>query len=166
MLASVIMSPENYKEALESLKRDLHEAKVQHRASLDLAESAEQRIAHLRQSISALSQLCGEKFEEDDEFGLTDLVRMALKTHGGPLTAVDVKTRLEQLGYPQKSENALPSIHTVLKRLVLKGEANDTAIKEGKTAYRWSTVPPPPSFPKDVDMIEDTLAATFKKKKK
>ncbi len=158
------MSPENYKEALESLKTDLHEAKVQHSAALKLAESAEQRIAHLRQSISALSQLCGERFEEDDEFGLTDLVRMALKTHGGALTAVDVKTRLEQLGYPQKSENALPSIHTVLKRLVLKGEANDTAIKDGKTAYRWSTVPPPPSFV-DVDTIEDTLAATFKKKK-
>ena len=132
------MSPDNYKIALEQLKGDLREAKIRYRDLLQRADDEEQAIAHLRQSVAALSKLCGETFEDEDEFGLTDLVRMAVKTSGGALTALEVKSRLEQLGYPQTSENALASIHTILKRLVLKGEVDDSVIKEGnKTAYRW-----------------------------
>jgi hypothetical protein len=136
---SPIVSPEDYKAALESLKADLKKAKETHQSMLRFAEAEEEKIAHLRQSVSALSHLCGEKFEEDDEFGLTDLVRMALKTWSGqPLTAPEVKERIEQLGYPQKSENTLASIHTILKRLVVKKEVDDSAVREGnKTGYRW-----------------------------
>jgi hypothetical protein len=133
------MSPENYKATLEGLKADLKKAKETHQALLRFAEAEEEKIAHLRQSVSALSHLCGEKFEEEDEFGLTDLVRMALRTWSGqPLTAPEVKERIEQLGYPQKSENTLASIHTILKRLVVKKEVDDSVVRDGsKTGYRW-----------------------------
>jgi len=144
-----IMTSEDYKPALEKILKDLRESKQRHRSLVEQAEDEEQRIAHLRQSASALSSLCGEHFEEEDEFGLTDAIRMALRTQAGVVfTAIDVKNRLEQLGYPQKSENALASVHTVLKRLALKGEVDDTAIKDNKTAYRWKMRLPVPPQPK------------------
>lgn len=132
------MSPEDYKVALTKLKQDLRESKARRIEHIDAAEREEERIAHLRQTVAALSKLCGEPFDdEDDEFGLTEAIRMALKAHGGHLNAQQVKTQIEKLGFNTgKYTNALASIHTVLKRLVVKGEADDTASFDGKTAYR------------------------------
>ena len=62
---------------------------------------------------------------------------MALKTYGNALNAQQVKNRLEQLGYKTDSPNLLASVHTILKRLVLRGELDDNYTMESKPAYRW-----------------------------
>lgn len=132
------METEDYKATLERFRAELEKAKATHQNLLRFAEAEEQKIAHLRQSVSALAQLCGESFEDDDEFGLTDAIRMALKAHGGALNAQQVKVQIERLGFnTAKYTNALASIHTVLKRLAIKGELDDAATSDGKTAYRW-----------------------------
>lgn len=134
------MSTENYKPALDRLKQDLRDSKIRRLEHLRGVDEEEERIAHLRQTVAALSKLCGEAFDEDDdEFGLTDAIRMALKAHGGHLTPQQVKSQIEKLGFKtDKYSNALASIHTVLKRLVIKGELDDNGTSgDGKTAYRW-----------------------------
>ena len=144
----MIMSAEDYKSALKQLRGDLREAKIRYRGLLQQAEDEEEAIVHLRQTVAALSKLCGETFDdEEDEFGLTDAIRMALKAHGGYLNPQQVKVQIERLGFKtEKYNNVLASIHTVLKRLVVKGELDDSGMADGKTAYRWvqRTVPPPP----------------------
>lgn len=132
------MTPETYRTALTQATKDLEEAKRRYAQAIEEQENAEEDIAELRQTVAGLSKLCGEQFkEDDDEFGLTDAIRLALKTHGSALNAVQVRNRLEQIGYKVASESSLPSIHTILKRLVLKGELDDSATSDGKTAYRW-----------------------------
>jgi hypothetical protein len=91
--------------------------------------------------VAALSAHFGEPFNEDDEFGLTESIRIALKTYGGYLNPQQVKTRVEELGFKTNSPNLLASVQTVLKRLVLKGELDDSAMSEGRPAYRWSGRP-------------------------
>lgn len=127
-----------YAVIFEALTKDLHAAKGRHAEAVATAEAEEINITNLRQSLAAIGQLCGKVFEEEDEYGLTDLVRMALKTlSGGALAPPEVKTRIESLGYPQKSENTLASIHTILKRLLAKGEVDTVIVQGNKTAYRW-----------------------------
>ncbi|MFZ3200814.1 MAG: hypothetical protein WA175_06665 [Candidatus Acidiferrales bacterium] len=133
---------EGYRKTLEDAKDDLLTARRDREAAIRRQEELENRIMELRRTVAALSALCGEEFNEDDEFGLTDSIRMALKTHGGALNAQQVKTRLEQLGFKTSSTNLLASVHTILKRLVLKGELDDTAVDlERKTMYRWIQKP-------------------------
>jgi hypothetical protein len=38
-------------------------------------------------SLATIGQLCGQTFEDEDEYGLTDLVRMALRTLNGAALA-------------------------------------------------------------------------------
>ena len=136
-LLTEVLNAENYKRALDSAKSELLVARKQREEAIAKTEALEERIMELRRSVAALSNLCGEQFNEDDEFGLTDSIRMALKTHGSPLNAQQVKIRLEQLGYKSDSPNLLASVHTILKRLALRGELDDSASMEGKPAYRW-----------------------------
>jgi hypothetical protein len=131
------MNLQSYQSALEGAKKELIAARERREEAIKEQEELEQRIMELRRTVSGLSALLGEEFNEDDEFGLTDSIRMALKTHGGALNAQQVKNRLEQLGYKTESTNLLASVHTILKRLVLKEEVDDTMSSEGKTAYRW-----------------------------
>jgi hypothetical protein len=129
---------ETYRATLESAKQDLLSARQEREQAMKKQEELEQRIIELRRTVAALSAVCGESFDEDDEFGLTDSIRMALKTHGGALNAKQVEARLVQLGYKTKSPNLLASVHTVLKRLAIKGEVDDSSVMENKPAYRWN----------------------------
>src|SRR4029077_13944709 len=117
---------QSYQASLELAKADLLAARREREEVIKKQDELEQQIMELRRTVAALSALCGEEFNEDDEFGLTDSIRMALKTHGGALNAQQVKYRLEQLGYKTESTNLLASVHTILKRLVLKEEVDDT----------------------------------------
>lgn len=128
---------ESYRKALQNAQNDLADARIKRERAIRDQEELEQRIMELRRTVSALSALCGETFNEDDEFGLTDSIRMALKTHGGALNAQQVKNRLEQLGFKTDSTNLLASVHTILKRLALRGEVDDSGQTDNKTAYRW-----------------------------
>lgn len=133
------MNQDSYKPALSQAKKDLEAAIQKRQDAIKTQDEADEEIADLRQTVAVLSKLCGEEVQlPKDEFGLTDAIRMALKTYGSALNAVQVRTRLEQLGYDvTSSESSLPAIHTVLKRLVLKGELDDSASIDNKTAYRW-----------------------------
>jgi phage shock protein A len=131
------MHSDTYRETLERAKQDLLSARQEREQTIKKQDELEKRIIELRRTVAALAALCGEAFDEDDEFGLTDSIRMALKTHGGALNAKQVEARLLQLGYKTKSPNLLASVHTVLKRLVLKGEVDDSAVMDNKQAYQW-----------------------------
>lgn len=140
------MTTETYKAALQEARKHYEEAKERRQRAIEEQEEAENLIARLRNTVAALSAMCGEEFAEADEFGLTESIRMVLKTNpAGVFLPQDVKAKLDQMGFKtEKYTNILASIHTVLKRLVLKGEVDDNVTRDGKTAYRWNPVQPPP----------------------
>lgn len=108
------------------------------------------RIAHVRNSVLALSPLVGEKPEDVKEkylhlfpdlipsdVGLTDAVRKVLQSYDTFWSPKRVRMGLRQIGYDtDRYGNILASIHTVLKRLA---EADEVEVdKSGvATAYKW-----------------------------
>jgi hypothetical protein len=133
------IASETFRKALEQAKSVLLTARQQREDAMKKQEQLEQKIMELRRTVAALSAVCGQEFNEDDEFGLTDSIRMALKTYSGNLNAQQVKNRLEQLGYKTESTNLLASVHTILRRLALKGDVDDSVIgNDGKPTYRWT----------------------------
>jgi hypothetical protein len=96
-------------------------------------------IGKLRETIAALYRITGQEFAENDELGITDAIRLAFKTAPGQkMTALDVRGRLEQLGFDLSGyRNVLASIHTVLKRLEEKREISRIDTVGGKAAYAW-----------------------------
>jgi hypothetical protein len=114
------------------------------------------RIGQLRELIVGLSRMCDDTpalnprimtylGSEGPEatmhglagWGLTDAIRAVLKTHHNEtLLPVDVRDRLVRAGYDiTKQVNILASIHTILRRLVEKGQA-ETANVDGKIGFR------------------------------
>ena len=68
--------------------------------------------------------------------GLTDAVRMVLSTRGGPLTAKQIRDRLESYDYPLTQQNQMAAVHQVISRLVKQGEIRKVAV-DGKTQFVW-----------------------------
>jgi len=137
------MTKESYKTALQDAQKELAET-IAELGKIQGREAAlEVRIVELRQSVASLARLCGEKFAEEDELGLTDAIRLALKTAGTPLAAAGVRDRIESMGFDvSRYGNILASIHTVLKRLVDQGQAEDV----GGLNYKWIGTKPPRGF--------------------
>jgi len=143
------MTTDTYKEALKQAKSDLLEQVAILGTAQDCAEKAERAIVELRQTIAALQRLCGEpEFVEEDALGLTDAIRMAFKTEiveGGlpanGMSAHDIRTKMESMGYRGRWGNLLASIHTVIKRLHEKGELEATGNLNGRETFRWRTGP-------------------------
>jgi hypothetical protein len=133
------MERESYRAALNELRLELSDAIRQQADAEEAARALNDRIADLRQSVSALAKLCGEEFNEEEALGLTDAIRQIFKTAGTrPLTAQDVRTGLESRGFKiGRYSNILASIHTVIKRLAEKGEIKPTDSTGDKPAYRW-----------------------------
>ena len=128
------MAPETYKAALKEAQADLAHCIEELGAAQIKAELLEYRIFELRQTISSLAKLCGEEYVEEDALGLTESVRLALKTAGSQMTPQAVRARLMSMGFDvTKYGNLLAAIHTVLKRLDEKGEAKETT----KGSYSW-----------------------------
>jgi predicted nuclease with TOPRIM domain len=108
------------------------------------------RIAHVRNSVLALSPLVGEKPEDVKEkylhlfpdlipsdVGLTDAVRKVLQSYDRFLSPKLVRIALQKTGYDiDRYSNILASIHTILKRLVESGEV-EPETSEGGTVYKW-----------------------------
>jgi hypothetical protein len=139
------MTTETYKQALKQAKADLAEQVAILGKAQEAAERAEKAMVELRQTVSALQRLCGEpEFVEEDALGLTDAIRMAFKTYmpdelGSPMgmDAHGVRTKLESMGYGGRWGNLLASIHTVIKRLVAKGELEGAGNVNGRDIYKW-----------------------------
>jgi len=124
------MSPDAYRTALDDALRE-YERLTADRAALDV------RIGQLQQTIGMLTRLCG--LSPTVPMGLSDACRLVLRGARGPMTAIQVRERLEAIGImdPSKYANPLAVIHTTLKRLEESGEAWATEFDESnKTGYQ------------------------------
>lgn len=124
------MTEENYRRALRQAIQEYERLTAQ-RVEID------GRIAQLVRTIGSLSRLC--HLTPTVALGLTDACRMALKAAGHPLTAAEVRVRLEAMGFDtSRYSNPLASIHIVLKRLCRSGEAKFAPRPYEKPAYAWN----------------------------
>jgi len=70
--------------------------------------------------------------------GLTEGIRVALRTSRKPLTPADVEEHLVAVGYPLSTyTNPRSAIYTILSRLVQSGEAKAKSLADGKAGYEW-----------------------------
>lgn len=141
------MALSDYRRALDAAVKE-YERAVAERTTLDA------RIAQLKQTIATLTRLCG--LTPTVPFGLTEACRLILRNAGAPMTALQMRDRLETIGFDtDKYANGLAAIHTVLKRLHDSGEAALTEADETtRHAYKFlqtgliaSRVGPPPFDP-------------------
>jgi hypothetical protein len=127
-----------YSVVLGQAKNDLLDLQGQLGECLRKQEFIEARIQGLRQTVAALSKLLGQEFVEEDALGLTDAIRDAFRAKvGSSMTAVEVRSVLESLGYDiSKYGNFMASVHTVIKRLIAKGEIREVGTRgDGKPVY-------------------------------
>jgi len=125
------MAKPKYSEALNSAVEE-YERLSEQRAAIDI------RLAQLMQAIGSLSQLCNMKPAVEFGLGLTDACRMVLKAVDHPLTAAEIRLKLETMGYDTSHfSNPLGSIHVVLRRLCRAGEASVA----GKNTFAWNRPP-------------------------
>jgi hypothetical protein len=139
----IIMTLTEYRRDLQARKRELVSL-LQQRQKID------QKMAQLQPVISHLEGLCrelGEKVAHETAVkhelttGLTELARVTLREAFIPVSASDLKSRMEARGFDfSKYSNPLASIHTVLQRLVKSSQVKVVPQKGGKKTYQWITV--------------------------
>lgn len=123
------MTTDDYQRALEAAVREYEELGQQRR-------EIDTRLAQLAQTIGTLNRLCG--FTPNVFWGLTDACRVVLRAAGHPMTPMEVRDRLEGIGFDlSKYSSSLAAIHTVLKRLSEAREVHFVALESGKFAYEW-----------------------------
>jgi hypothetical protein len=123
------MADERYSNALRAAIHE-YESLCRQRTEMD------ERIAQLAQTIGNLTRLCG--ITPTVVLGLTDACRLVLKAAEEPLTAAELRLKLEAMGYDTaKYSNPLGSIHVVLRRLCRSGEARFAPGKSDRPAYAW-----------------------------
>ena len=135
---------------LRSYRRDLQARKRELVSLLTQRQKIDQRMAQLQPVINYLEGLCrelGEKVAHETAVnrelttGLTALARTTLEEAYIPLSASDLKNRMEVKGFDfSKYSNPLASIHTVLRRLVKSREVKVVPQKGGKKTYQWITI--------------------------
>lgn len=135
------MGKKDYRRAFAAAKRELGDL-------LKRRERIDKRIATLKPILNDLAALCEAKTDQEfvqtvspkdtKSFGITDLVRLALKREIGPLTPIEIRNQVLFLRPDlSKQSNLLASVHTVLKRLVKSDEVDEVPALGGKKAYRW-----------------------------
>src|ERR1035437_5514839 len=118
--------PVDYKSWFENAKAELQRVREE-KAELERALALrDQQIAALLQTMIAIAPLAGEEppeapaaaETETPPVGMTDAIRTILSKAREPLTAGEIRDRLEDTGFDMKSySNPLATIHTVLRRL-------------------------------------------------
>jgi division protein CdvB (Snf7/Vps24/ESCRT-III family) len=137
------MTTANYHRALFEAEQDLARCLVQR-------QKIDHKVARLQAVITQLQELCAEldkkHFERRVErvvkahlnMGITELARVLLKEMSLPMTASDLKEKMEARKLDlSRYSNPLAVIHTVLKRLVQSGEVKVVPRGQGKKAYQW-----------------------------
>ena len=125
------MTPSDYRKIVEDSKKELEDLLIKQ-------EEIERRIARLKQAILGLAPLIEEEptdqgmYGTNDDFvsewlglgtGMTDVCRNIFKASSSPLTPVEIKQKLLDMGVDlTKHKNIMASVHSVLKRLAEKGE--------------------------------------------
>jgi hypothetical protein len=139
------MAPEKYRQALDAAIREYETLGAQRR-------EIDERLEQLAQTIGTLNRLCG--FVSTVQWGLTDACRVVLKNAGQAMTAMEVRDRLESIGFDlAKYANSLAAVHTVLKRLNQSQEVLFVEHPSGRFACEWR-----PSF-RPVLLSETALSA-------
>jgi hypothetical protein len=124
------MTHEDYRRALESATREYEELGTKRQA-------IDNRLAELAQTIGTLSKLLG--LTPTVPLGLTDAIRLVVRGAGVPMTPVDVRDRLQAIGFDvSKYTNDLAAVHTILKRLNESGELRFIPRAPGKHQYSWN----------------------------
>ena len=123
----------HYRAALDAAAREYEELSRQRR-------EIDARLAQLAQTMGTLNRLCG--FTATVFWGLTDACRVVLRGAGHPMTPLEVRDRLEAMGFDlSKYTSSLAAIHTVLKRLQEARELRFVELDSGKFAYEWQQAP-------------------------
>ena len=101
----------------------------------------DRRIAGLRLVIQGLRQINGLAMTEGLEpEGLTASCRAILRSAAQSLSPAEMKEQLDAAGFDWSSYSSpLSALHTVLKRLVARGQAVAEE-SDGKTRYCWRQV--------------------------
>ena len=129
------MAPGEYRQALDAAIREYESLGAQRR-------EIDERLEQLAQTIGTLNRLCG--FVSTVQWGLTDACRVVLKNAGRAMTPMDVRDRLEAIGFDlTKYTNSLAAVHTVLKRLNESKEVLFVKHPSGRFACEWRPVAPP-----------------------
>ena len=134
----------------KSYDRALYEAKQEVARLLVRRQTIDRKVARLQAVITDLQNLSAELLRKDRErsidrvikthltMGITDLSREILKETFFPMTAGQVREKLEARKLDlSRYQNPLAVIHTVLKRLVKNGEVRIVPQERGKKAYQW-----------------------------
>lgn len=137
------MTTANYRRALFEADQELARCLVQR-------QKIDHKVARLQSVIGQLQDLCAELDQKnfqrrvervvktDLKIGITELARVILKEMSLPMTASDLKEKMEARKLDvSRYSNPLAVIHTVLKRLVQSGEVKVVPRKQGKKAYQW-----------------------------
>ncbi|MGB7280698.1 MAG: hypothetical protein WBE13_00445 [Candidatus Acidiferrum sp.] len=123
------MAPADYRKTLEDAKKELEELLIGQ-------EETERRIARLKQVILALTPLAEEPgsnglLSPNDEIikdwlglpGMTQTCLEIFKAATGPLTPVEIKQKLIDMGVDLSAhKNVMASVHSTLKRLDKQGQ--------------------------------------------
>lgn len=119
----------------------LSAAELELETALRQKAELDRKIAGLRQVIHGLRQIQGAELPADIEpEGLTASCRAVLRLAEEPLSAQAVKEQLDMSGFDWSHYTSpISAIHTVLKRLVKRGQAVATDAG-GRTRYRWRHV--------------------------
>ena len=135
---------------LHSYRRDLRTKKQELAGLLRQRQEIDQKIAQSQPLISHLEGLCRELGDRAAKeaaakveltTGLTELARTTLEEAALPLSASDLKTRMEAKGFDfSKYTSPLAILHTVLNRLAKSGKVKVVPLKGGKKSYQWITV--------------------------
>ncbi len=113
----------DYRALYETTKNEIQKLEAE-KIELQLAiAERDKQIAALIQTMHAIAPLIGETPPESPAGGMTDSIRKLMAEAGHPLTASEIRDRLEAMGFDMKSySNPLATIHTVLRRLADSGE--------------------------------------------
>ncbi len=129
------------KEAKEELRAAVRKLNACYKEQNDLLK----QITDLRSVIASFARMRNAEFVEEDEFGMTDAIRLVLASNGLALTPEEVSKSLYEIGFEIDAyQNAMAAIGTVLKRLVDQKQV--TIVRsansiETKSRYQWSGGP-------------------------
>ena len=132
-----MLNEKNYEEALDNIRSELEDLLNEESRLEEALVKIRERYEKLAKAGQSLARLIGEE-EEEESIGITDAIRMILKTGSERIWApIWVRSQLKADGFPiERYKNPLAVIHTTLKRLEGQGEVR-TLENSGKTYYMW-----------------------------
>jgi phage terminase large subunit-like protein len=135
---------DSYKKALEDSKKDLRKL-VSQRDEINLKIERKQAVikalANALDDPDEASAQIAEMDEIVSPVGLTDKIRIVLRSSMDGFTAVEVRGMLEALKFDLSDySNALATIHTTLKRLERAKEVKSEITPTGDKVYIWQPV--------------------------